>query len=142
MHRWRNRRAGEEDDLDESRYDTAGLVSILNNWDKSLGFNLDQINSINSTDKFFSFYRKDQNGTTRMVGWVEALGASDFDAIPNWGAVTLARTARNFYSIWEFDIQTTPFSEWIKYSDSGLMKISRGMRMPATGIPPAVLSSV
>ncbi len=119
------RRTDFADIEDQSKFNTGGLAIVLNSFDKE-GLNLDPLNGINTGDKFVSFFRKNQTGSSTMVGRIQAMGRTDFDDVPLWAAATAVTTTRNFFDIWDFNIQTTPFSEWIKFEDGKLMRITEG----------------
>ena len=119
------RRTDFADIEDQSKFNTGGLAIVLNSYDKE-GLNLDPLNGINTGDKFVSFFRKNQTGNSTMVGRIQAMGRTDFDDVPLWAAATAVTTTRNFFDIWDFNVETTPFSEWIKFEDGKLMKITEG----------------
>ena len=109
-----SRRTGGDDSEDDSKYNTGGLAIVLTSYDPTgLGVNLDPLNSVNTSDKFVSFFRKDQSGEPRMAGRIEAVSAADMADVAQWSAALAVKTGAGILDMIKLEVEFFPVSEWL-----------------------------
>ena len=108
------RRTGLDDYSDRSKYNTGGLAVVLHSYDALAGLNKDPLNSINTSDKFVSFFRKDQDGTPKMVGRIDGVSSSDVDDVAQWSAALAMTTGQNLLSMFKLNVEFHPIQNWLK----------------------------
>lgn len=109
-----SRRTGGDDSGDDSKYNTEGLAIVLTSYDPTgLGVNLDPLNSVNTSDKFVSFFRKDQSGAPRMAGRIEAVSAADMLDVAQWSAALAVKTGAGILDMIKLEVELFPASEWL-----------------------------
>ena len=136
-----SRRTGGDDSGDDSKYNTGGLAIVLHSYDPTgLGINLDPLNSLNTSDKFVSFFRKDQSGEPRMAGRIEAVSAADMADVAQWSAALAVKTGAGILDMIKLEVEFFPVSEWLvvdfqapSLSGGSLPSLTGGQRPSLTG---------
>jgi hypothetical protein len=110
-----SRRTGGDDSGDDSKYNTGGLAVVLTSYDPTgLGVNLDPLNSVNTSDKFISFFRKDQSNQARMAGRIEAVSPADMADVAQWSAALAVKSGAGILDMIKLDVEFFPVSEWLQ----------------------------
>ena len=93
-------------------FNSGGLAVVLHSQDDS-GLNLDPLNSINSSDKFMSFYWRDQLGNTKMAGRIEGVSITEIADAAVWSTAFVGNAGLDFLNMFKFDVELNPISEWL-----------------------------